>query len=101
MKIPPSLRRKMAKYPVFTQKVWEACAAIPRGETRTYQWIARKIKRPQAARAVGNALGMNPFAPVIPCHRVVRSDGKMGGYSGSGGKKRKKALLMREGALKN
>lgn len=86
----------MKKYPPFDRDVWNACAQIPRGETRTYGWIARKIGRPHAARAVGTALGRNPFAPGIPCHRVVRSDGSLGGYSGRGGLRRKKALLEAE-----
>ncbi|MBI4057003.1 MAG: MGMT family protein [Elusimicrobia bacterium] len=86
----------MKKYPAFYQKVWKACAQIPKGETRTYGWIARKIGNPKAARAVGGALGRNPFAPTIPCHRVIRSDGHLGGYSGPGGLIRKKKLLLSE-----
>jgi len=88
----------MSKYTPFQQKVWQACATIPAGQTRTYQWLANKIGKPNAARAVGTALGQNPFAPHIPCHRVVRSDGKMGGYSGQGGIATKIKLLKKEGA---
>lgn len=67
---------------------------IPFAQTRSYQWVAAKIGRPNAARAVGNALNKNPFAPFIPCHRVVAADGSLGGYSA--GIKRKKQLLKRE-----
>jgi O-6-methylguanine DNA methyltransferase len=97
MTIPVRIRQAMKSHSPFRQAVWRACAEIPRGEVRTYGWIARRIGRPGAARAVGAALGANPFAPVIPCHRVVRSDGKMGGYSGPGGVKTKRTLLTKEG----
>jgi O-6-methylguanine DNA methyltransferase len=66
---------------------------------RTYGWIARAIGKPGAARAVGTALAKNPFAPTIPCHRVVRSDGGSGGYSAKGGLKKKVLLLKKEGWL--
>lgn len=65
----------------FCRKVWAACMKIPKGKVRTYKWIAQEIGHPKAYRAVGNALAENPFAPVVPCHRVIRSDGKLGGYS--------------------
>ena len=78
----------------FEQKVYRAVMAIPRGQTRTYRWVARRIGRPGAARAVGNALGRNPFLGTIPCHRVVRSDGSPGGYAA--GAARKRELLRRE-----
>ncbi len=87
----------MKSYTSFQQKVWLACAGIPAGQTRTYTWIAKKIGKPQAVRAVGSALGKNPFAPIVPCHRVLRSDGGLGGYSGRGGIKTKIALLKKEG----
>ncbi len=90
----------MKKYPLFYQKVWKECAKIPSGETRTYGWLASKIGVPGAARAVGTALAKNPFAPQIPCHRVIRSDGGMGGYSASGGVAAKRRMLERE-ASKN
>jgi methylated-DNA-[protein]-cysteine S-methyltransferase len=99
MKLPASIQSKMASYPVFYQKVWRACARIPRGEVRTYGWIARQLGSPRAARAVGRALAANPFAPQIPCHRVVGANGSLTGYSGKGGLKRKKRLLQREKAL--
>lgn len=89
----------MRAYPRFYQKVWKACAAIPRGRTRTYGWVARAVGRPGAARAVGQALKANPFAPVVPCHRVVAAGGRLGGYSAPGGLKAKRRLLEREGAL--
>lgn len=97
--VPIWIQSKWRKYSPFYQKVWTACASIPRGETRTYGWIAKQIGKPNAARAVGHALGANPFAPTIPCHRVLRSDGQMGGYSGNGGIKTKIRLLKKEGAL--
>jgi O-6-methylguanine DNA methyltransferase len=98
MKIPRRLRAAMKRYSAFSQAVWRACATIPPGEVRTYAWIAKKIGRPGAARAVGRALGANPFAPLIPCHRVIRSDGTLGGFSAPGGKKAKKSLLQKERA---
>lgn len=98
--IPETTLKDMRRHPPFQQAVWRACAEIPAGETRTYGWIAKRIGRPGAARAVGTALAANPYAPTIPCHRVVRSDGGMGGYSGPGGVKAKVAMLKREGATK-
>lgn len=86
----------MSKHPGFYQAVWLECSKIPKGETRTYGWLAAKIGRPGAARAVGQALARNPFAPEVPCHRVIRSDGGMGGYSASGGISRKRELLKQE-----
>ncbi len=65
----------------FQRKVWERIGEIPYGELRTYKWIANKIGNPNAIRAVGNAVGKNPVPPIIPCHRVIRSDGKLGGFS--------------------
>jgi len=88
----------MPRYPLFYQKVWKACAEIPKGETRTYGWIAQRIGRPKAARAVGRALAANPFAPGIPCHRVIGADGRMTGYSAPGGVRQKQRLLQKEGA---
>jgi len=80
---------KGLNYPKFYKKVWIECMKIPEGETRTYKQIAEKIGHPKAYRAVGSALAGNPFAPFIPCHRVIRSDGKLGNYSGPGGIKKK------------
>ncbi|OIO73497.1 MAG: hypothetical protein AUJ85_07895, partial [Elusimicrobia bacterium CG1_02_37_114] len=87
---------KGLNYPKFYKKVWIECMKIPEGETRTYKQIAEKIGHPKAYRAVGSALAGNPFAPFIPCHRVIRSDGKLGNYSGPGGIKEKKSLLKKE-----
>ena len=74
----------------FQIKVWKAISKIPRGQVRTYKELAKLIKKPKASRAVANACGKNPYPIKIPCHRVIRSDGKMGGYSGKGGIKTKK-----------
>ena len=77
-------------------KVWKYLKTIPKGQTRTYKQVAVAIKEPKAIRAVANAVGKNPYPIVIPCHRVIRSDGKLGGYSGPGGLKLKKKLLKKE-----
>ena len=66
----------------FQRKVWEITRLIPYGETRSYLWVAEQIKQPGAARAVGQALGRNPLPIIVPCHRVVASDGSLGGFSG-------------------
>jgi methylated-DNA-[protein]-cysteine S-methyltransferase len=81
----------------FQKKVWAEIYKIPKGKTITYKELAQKIGRVRAVRAVANAVGANPLVIKIPCHRVVRSDGKIGGYSGKGGIKTKKALLLKEG----
>ena len=81
----------------FEQKVWNALKAIPYGETRSYKQIAIFIGHPLASRAVANACGKNPFPVEVPCHRVIKSDGTIGGYSGVGGIKTKKLLLQKEG----
>ncbi len=65
----------------FQRKVWGKIGEIPYGELKTYKWIAREIGNVNAVRAVGNAVGKNPVSPIIPCHRVIRSDGKLGGFS--------------------
>ena len=90
---------KMKDYTPFQQAVWRACMAISAGQTRSYKWIAEKIGKPGAMRAVGSALGKNPFAPVVPCHRVIKSDGTMGGFSAPGGVKAKIELLKKEKAI--
>ena len=81
----------------FQLKVWKYLISIPKGQIRTYSQVAKAIKRPKAVRAVANAIGKNPYAPKIPCHRVIRSDGSLGGYSGRGGINTKKKLLKLEG----
>ncbi|HMI55190.1 MAG TPA: methylated-DNA--[protein]-cysteine S-methyltransferase [Gemmatimonadaceae bacterium] len=79
----------------FQREVWNQLLAIPAGKTRTYLDVAQAINRPKATRAVAQACGANPVAVVVPCHRVVMSDGSIGGYSGMPGVK--KALLTAEG----
>ena len=83
----------------FQINVWEEIKRIPKGQTRTYKEIALALKKPKSSRAVANACGKNPFLIEIPCHRVIRSNGKLGGYSGKGGIKQKRKLLKEEGAL--
>ena len=80
----------------FQIKVWKEIAKIPYGETRTYKQLAVAIGHPNSYRAVANACGANPYAPHIPCHRVIRSDGSLGGYSGKGGISKKRQLLKSE-----
>ncbi len=80
----------------FEKAVWGAMREIPYGETRSYQWIAERIGKPRACRAVGNACGKNPLLIVQPCHRVVGTHGKLGGFSA--GLDLKKRLLQLEGA---
>jgi len=80
----------------FQIKVWNYLKKIPKGKLRTYSQVAKAINKPLAVRAVANAIGKNPFPPTIPCHRVVRSDGSLGGYSGKGGITTKKILLKKE-----
>ena len=81
----------------FQLKVWAYLRKIPRGSVKTYSQVAKAIGKPLAVRAVANAIGKNPYAPKIPCHRVIRSDGSLGGYSGKGGIKTKRFLLKKEG----
>ncbi|MFC1735694.1 methylated-DNA--[protein]-cysteine S-methyltransferase [Candidatus Hydrogenedentota bacterium] len=79
----------------FQKEVWEACRKIRFGEVRSYSWIAEKVGKPQSQRAVGQALGRNPLPLVVPCHRVIRADGGLGGFSA--GLDIKRALLSIEG----
>jgi O-6-methylguanine DNA methyltransferase len=81
----------------FQKKVWSEIDKIARGEVMTYSQIAKNIGHPKAARAVANACGANPNPITTPCHRVICSNGDIGGYSGSGGVKKKKELLENEG----
>ncbi len=81
----------------FQQKVWDEINKIPKGHTRSYKQIAIAIGHPKAARAVANACGKNPNPVVTPCHRVIASDGSIGGYTGSGGVNTKRRLLAKEG----
>jgi len=95
-KIPKDIIEKMKNYPDFYVKVWKACFKISAGKTLTYLQLAKNIGATKAARAVGTALSKNPFAPTIPCHRVIRTDGKIGGYSAAGGIKKKLKMLKYE-----
>ena len=81
----------------FQQSVWDALRSIPRGGTTSYAELARRLGRPQAARAIGAAVGRNPVSIVVPCHRVLGTGGALTGYAG--GLERKTALLQLEGAL--
>ena len=81
----------------FQLKVWAYIKKIPRGSAKTYSQVAKGIGKPLAVRAVANAIGKNPYPPKIPCHRVIGSDGSLGGYSGKGGIKTKEILLKKEG----
>tara|TARA_Y100000591_G_C21818969_1_gene692476 strand:- start:1603 stop:1878 length:276 start_codon:yes stop_codon:yes gene_type:complete len=83
----------------FEVKVWQYLRKIPLGSVKTYSQVAKGIGSPLAVRAVANAIGKNPYSPKIPCHRVIRSDGSIGGYSGKGGVKTKKLLLKKEGIM--
>tara|TARA_X000000368_G_scaffold64767_1_gene46179 strand:+ start:381 stop:680 length:300 start_codon:yes stop_codon:yes gene_type:complete len=83
----------------FQKKVWNYVKTIKKGSIKTYKQVAIAIKSPKSARAVANAVGKNPFSPEIPCHRVIRSDGSLGGYSCKGGIKTKKKLLKNEGII--
>ncbi len=80
----------------FQIKVWKEIIKIQKGKTKTYKEIAINIGHPNSSRAVANACGKNPYPGTIPCHRVIRSDGKIGGYSGPGGETQKKKLLQEE-----
>jgi methylated-DNA-[protein]-cysteine S-methyltransferase len=78
----------------FEKKVYAAVSGIPPGQVRSYKWVAKKIGRPRAYRAVGNALSKNPYMGRVPCHRVIRSDGSLGGFAL--GSIRKRKLLVAE-----
>ena len=81
----------------FQLKVWGFIRKIPKGSVKTYAQVAKAIGKPLAVRAVANAIGKNPYPPKIPCHRIIKSDGTLGGYSGKGGIKTKRKLLKNEG----
>ena len=80
----------------FQLKVWSYLKKIPKGSVKTYKQVAIAINNPKSARAVANACAKNPYAPNIPCHRVIRTDGGLGGYSGRGGVDQKLKLLRSE-----
>lgn len=81
---------------IFCDRVYEVVAKIPKGRVMTYKQVAQILKT-KAYRAVGQALAKNPYAPRVPCHRVIKSDGSLGGFNGSMDNKRKKELLKKEG----
>ena len=83
----------------FQLKVWNYLKKIPKGQVTTYLKIAKSIGKPKSFRAVANAVGKNPYPPKIPCHRVIRSDGTLGGYSGKGGIRKKRQLLKAENII--
>ena len=83
----------------FQLKVWKYLKKIPFGSLKTYSQVAKAIGKPRAVRAVANAIAKNPHPPKIPCHRVIRSNGLLGGYSGKGGLKTKRKLLKKEGII--
>jgi len=84
---------------LFERKVWKVLQEIPYGQCNSYQWVAIKLGNPGAVRAIGNAVGKNPVPILIPCHRVIRKDGTLGGFSS--GLHIKRALLEIEGCYKN
>ena len=96
-----ALERKLrdSKLTKFQIQVLLAVSKIPKGQTRTYKQIAIAAGRANAYRAVGTALRKNPLAPMIPCHRVIKSDGSLGNYGGAGGIRSKRRMLLAEGAL--
>jgi O-6-methylguanine DNA methyltransferase len=83
----------------FKQKIYLLCSSIPKGKVATYGQLARLVGKPKAARAVGGFMRTNPDAPVVPCHRVVASDGSLTGYSALGGIVKKKKMLLAEGVV--
>jgi len=83
----------------FQRQVWQLTRLIPYGETRSYSWVAERLGKAGAGRAVGQALGQNPLPIIVPCHRVVAKDGRLGGYSG--GVDRKSYLLRLEALVNN
>ena len=89
-------KKMILKGSKFQLKVWRYLKKIPKGKVKTYKEVAIAINSPKSARAVANACARNPYAPKIPCHRVIRSDGALGGYSGRGGIKQKLRLLRSE-----
>jgi methylated-DNA-[protein]-cysteine S-methyltransferase len=88
----------LATVPEFHRRVYEVARAIPPGKVLTYGEVAKRLGDPGASRAVGQALGANPFAPVVPCHRVLAAGGRSGGFSAEGGALTKLKMLEIEGA---
>lgn len=100
-KVTPACPLDWTGHSDFQVKVWKLTQSIPRGQVRTYQWVSESLQKPGSARAVGGALGKNPFPIVVPCHRVVRWDGSLGGFTAPGGIDLKRTLLEREGIFFN
>ena len=80
----------------FQLKIWNFLKKIPKGSVKTYSQVASAIGKPRAIRAVANAIGKNPYPIKIPCHRVIKSNGSLGGYSAKGGIKMKRKLLKKK-----
>jgi methylated-DNA-[protein]-cysteine S-methyltransferase len=95
--LPAGLTFDMSSVGTFRRKVYQEVSRIPAGRTMSYGEVARRVGHPGAARAVGTAMATNPFAPIVPCHRVVRSDGSLGGYGG--GLLLKEKMLSHERAI--
>lgn len=89
-----SKKKKGAALTAFEWQVLKATMQIPVGETRSYKWVAEKIGRPNAVRAVGQALRKNPYPVIIPCHRVIKSDGNLGWYGGKKDPKKAELIAM-------
>jgi len=89
------MKRKHQDLTEFQEKVYKAVSSIPEGQVRSYEWVALRIGNPRSCRAVGQALNKNMNPIIIPCHRVIRKDGSIGGYGG--GIKLKKEILKKEG----
>ena len=85
---------------LFAAKVYKTVLSIPLGQVRSYKWVAQRIGSAQAARAVGQVLKRNPYPLIIPCHRVIKADGKMGGYS-RGVRKKERFLAIEREIVKN
>jgi methylated-DNA-[protein]-cysteine S-methyltransferase len=86
------------RFEPFARRVYEAALDIPVGQTRTYGQLAKTVNEPQAAQAVGQALGNNPIPLIVPCHRILAAGARMGGFSAPGGLRTKETLLLIEGA---
>ena len=97
-KITKTINKRKCYGTKFQLAVWAEISKITQGNTKTYSEIANLLGKPKSARAVANACGKNPHPGPIPCHRVIRSDGGLGGYSGIGGIKKKLKLLRSEKA---
>tara|TARA_B100001059_G_C17392034_1_gene359575 strand:- start:60 stop:374 length:315 start_codon:yes stop_codon:yes gene_type:complete len=95
-KFTKTINKKQCFGTKFQLAVWTEIAKIKQGKTKTYRELAKLLGKPKSARAVANACGKNPYPGPIPCHRVIRSDGSLGGYSGLGGIITKQKLLERE-----